>query len=257
MNPDPSRQREDQDSIKKCPRCDVVLPWGISTCPRCDGPELKRKGQRLNWETFIGLSLYALPWALIIFVNETPLNFFTLYLGCLLAVVIFLALQRVRLISAMWILTTIIIISAIFIPHYIKYSRRVRTTDATDHARMICNAVTDWVAAPNLSDGDLVSYPVPPVTTVGRDGHSFQEQFPAEANWLDAVDKTSSGVDPYYGFTLDLSNPSNPAVIGTAWSGQDEGDLMGVIVQAGGTGVESGEDLSGCKSNVEKYSDRF
>ena len=163
----------------------------------------------------------------------------------------------------MAILFAIILYSAIFIPNYYEYSRRVRTTDAMDHTRMICNAVTDWINAPNMADGDLIKYPPVPVTMPGRDGHSFLEQFPAQAGWLSAADKTSPGADPYYSFTIDISSGKleasypSPVVLGTAWSGQDGDDIYGGILQSGGIGVESGDDLSGCKSNVERVSARY
>ncbi|HSG05992.1 MAG TPA: hypothetical protein VLB09_06305, partial [Nitrospiria bacterium] len=155
------------------------------------------------------------------------------------------------------------ILAAIAIPQYIKYIKRSRTSNATDHARMVCNAVTDWVSAPNMSDGDLTNYPPIPVTTAGKDTKTFQQHFPSEAGWLAAAAGTDNGADQYYQYVVDVAggalggSPSNPAVQGVAWTGKDGADIYGGIVQAGGNGSETSSDLTGCKSNVEYVSSSY
>ena len=111
---------------------------------------------------------------------------------------------------------------------------------------MICSAVMDWISAPNMSDGDLATYPVA-VATVGKDGQTFTNHFPSEAGWM------STG-DQYYTYVVTTAVPSNPVVTGT---GITLTAIYGETVQAGGTGVPSGEDLSGCRANVEVVSGSY
>jgi len=161
------------------------------------------------------------------------------------------------------------ILAAIAIPQYIKYIKRSRTSNAVDHARMICNAITDWASAPNMSDGNLITYPADPLAadgapgTVSVDGKAFKSHFPSEAGWMGAAASTTNGADQYYQYIIDVAggvltgSPSNPGVQGTAWSGLNGADIYGAQVQAGGLGVTSGKDLTGCKANVELVSTAY
>lgn len=150
------------------------------------------------------------------------------------------------LIEMMIVVAIIAILAAIAIPQYIKYLKRSRTSIGVDHTRMICVAVNDWYSSPNMADGDLTVYPPAPGVQ-GKDSKLFEVSFPVESIWL-------SDGDQYFTFTVDVTNPQDPVVTGTARTLQM---TYGEIIQAGGVGIVSGEGLSGCKTNVEQVSPNY
>lgn len=164
------------------------------------------------------------------------------------------------LIELMMVVVIIGLLAAIAIPQYIRYIKRTRTTEGVDHARMICLAAMNWATEPLMADGDLVNFPLDPVTTPGKDGVPFNQHFPSEARWLAATAETDFGVDIYYRYTVDMGggglggSPSEAAVIAEAWGGVNDSKIYADQIQAGGTGLSTGSKLSGCKAGVESVS---
>ncbi|MBI3611453.1 MAG: hypothetical protein HY204_12240 [Nitrospirae bacterium] len=139
------------------------------------------------------------------------------------------------------------------VPPYIKYKKRSRTADASTHAQMICKTVASWISAQGKTEGSP-SFPPDPYQ-VGHDGKPFRERHPSESGWM--VDG-----DRYYRYSIFNdgsfgSGPQNPVVVAESKEGPDDSRVYGAIVQTGGKGRKSGQDLSGCKSNVEDVSSSY
>jgi Tfp pilus assembly major pilin PilA len=139
------------------------------------------------------------------------------------------------------------ILTAIAIPQNVKYIKRSRTSNSVDHARMICTAVTDWIAAANKSDASRPSRFDP--DAIGEDGKKFKERFPSEADWM-------ANGDSYYRFEIVAAGPGPKDSVVVA-SAKSDSQIYASKIQAGGTSSASGWDLSGCKVNVEEVSGKY
>ena len=124
-------------------------------------------------------------------------------------------------------------------------------------------AAVAWVANPGMADGDLTAHPIIPVTTLGKDGLSFEQHFPSEGAWAKAASIKDSGADSYYKYTIDMAggvlggSPGQPAVLAEGWGGPADGVVYATQVQAGGIGMASNYNLSGCRSGVETVSTSY
>jgi len=167
------------------------------------------------------------------------------------------------LVELMTVVAIVGILAAIAIPQYIKYIKRSRTSDAVEHSRMICLAVTDWASGPNMADGDQVTYPPFPVTTKGKDGKMFADHFPSEAGWLSATARTDIGADQFYSYAVDVAGgvlggtSRNAAVLAKGWGGVNDISVYGYQVQAGGVGISTKLSLTDCRTNVETTSTSY
>ena len=86
-------------------------------------------------------------------------------------------------------------------------------------------------------------------------GSQFTSKYPDAAKWLKDGDR-------FYHFTAHVdgthgSSANNPVVLASTKKGKKEIGVYGELIQAGGTGMESGDDLSDCKTNVEKVSKSY
>lgn len=138
------------------------------------------------------------------------------------------------------------VLAAIALPQYFKYIKRSRTANGIDHARMICLAVMDWNASPEMADGNMVARPPLPGTP-GKSGVLFREHFSSEALWMNSS-------DGYYAFAVDTSDPTE-IIVAAASVGTNK--IYAEAIQAGGTGFLSGDELSGCRTNVEQVSPNY
>jgi type IV pilus assembly protein PilA len=94
------------------------------------------------------------------------------------------------LIELMIVVAIIGILAAIAIPQYIKYTKRSRTNNALEHARQICEAISEWYSNPMLGGQTATAGPisVAGAATVSQDGTStFGDHFAAQGIWLSAV----------------------------------------------------------------------
>lgn len=72
------------------------------------------------------------------------------------------------------------LLSVIAIPQFERYIGRARSAEARDHVRMIHSALVKWQGDPDSGDGHLPGN----VEAPGKDGKTFIEIFPKEAEWL-------------------------------------------------------------------------
>lgn len=151
------------------------------------------------------------------------------------------------LIELMIVVAIIGILAAIAIPQYIKYIKRSRTSNAVDHTRMVCNAVSDWLSGPNMADGDTAKMPAVGTDPVGKDTKNFSLHFPSEWQWINVGDQ-------YYTYVPSVvAATGEPRVVGTVLVAST-GAVYGILVEAGGIGSKTAANLSGCKASVEDIS---
>jgi hypothetical protein len=151
------------------------------------------------------------------------------------------------------ILMYLVIATLIYVPDYNKHMKRSRTADTSAHAQMICKTVAAWISAQSKTEGIPSSPPEP--SQVGPGGKTFRDGHPSETDWMvngDEYYRYSVFTDGQFG-----SAPQNPVVVAEAKGGPDDRRVFGAMVQAGGKGRRSGQDLSGCKSNVEEMSSQY
>ena len=135
------------------------------------------------------------------------------------------------------------------LPGYIAYTKRSRTSEALDHAQYLCTAVSDLTS---VAAGDGKGEAKPKSLKVSLEGVQWALKY------TEAVMKNG---DPYQ-FNVHVdgthgSSADNPVVLASTKDGEGESRVYAEIIQVGGTGVVSGDDLAGCKRNVEKVSDGY